>query len=151
VLEGQGDPRAVPAGTPEAHAREFAKLPVSPDDRAPVGGVGPDGLHVDRLAIGVGEDPVNCGPNRARFAASADDAVHVCFRVVQPRVEHRLEVAWLQEGGTVRRTWLSVPAKHAFRTRARMAMRREYAGRWEVQISDESGTELARLAFVIDP
>jgi hypothetical protein len=144
-----GDPRAVPPGTAPANAAIFSKLPIGPGDRPPIGGVGLNGAHVDRIATGSTADKARCGGEMETFSISEHDLVNVCIRVVHGREKEDVIVLWQKDGGTVRRGKIVVPAVHAYRTRAYLMMRKEYVGKWTVRILDLAGTELASHPFVV--
>jgi hypothetical protein len=148
-LRRDGDPREVPAGTPPANAAAFRKLPVAPADRPPLGGVGLDGVHVDRLAVGSAIERSRCRGDSGEFSISGHELVNVCLRVVHARQKEDLIVLWQKDGGTVRRGKFVVPAVHAYRTRAYLVLRKEYVGKWTVRILDQKGTELASHPFVV--
>lgn len=148
-LKRDGDPRQVPPDTAPANAAAFAKLAVGPGDRAPLGGIGRNGVHVDRIAVGSTVDKARCAGEGETFSASRHDVVNVCVRVVHARQKEDLVVLWQKDGGTVRRGKFVVPAVHAYRTRAYLVMRKEYVGKWTVRIQDLDGTELASHPFVV--
>lgn len=144
---GPKNPRAPPPGTPEAHAEALRRLPVGRADRPPVAGVGPMGLHVDRVAIGSMYDAGKCAGHETGFSATRHDRVSVCFRVVHPRTTQRVTVLWQRDGETMRRTKMTIPSAHAYRTRAFIVLREGDAGRWNVRIMSTDGIELARAGF----
>jgi hypothetical protein len=70
---------------------------------------------------------------------------------VHLRQKERLVVRWEKDGHVVRRTRLSVPPYHAYRTRAGLRLRTGYEGRWRVRIMSPSGKrELAAASFTVD-
>lgn len=148
-------PRAVglrvpPLGTPDDNAADFARLPVSPRDRAPVGAVGHGGIHVDRIALGTGHEGARCTGASDRFSIGHEGRVHACFRVVHARTPDEVTVLWQREGGTERRARLRIPAPvHGYRTRAALTLRRDYAGTWRVRVLSDGGAELAALTFTV--
>jgi hypothetical protein len=148
-IRGSGDPRAVPPDTPPANASAFRKLPVSPADLAPVGAVGNNGVHVDRIAMGAKFEKSRCEGRGDAFSAARDDRINVCFRVVHPRQKEELVVLWQKDGGTMRRGKVVVKPAHAYRTRAYLILRREYVGTWKVRILDQDGVELASHPFKV--
>lgn len=148
--EAVGDPRAVPPGTPAEIAKVFESLPASQFDRPPVGKIGTSGIHIDRISMGTEYESSRCGGRPDGFSISKRQRANVCFRVVHDRNQvEQLRVLWQKDGGTVRRTTLSVPEVHAYRTRAFLVLRKEYAGRWTVRIMSMDGIELAAHAFSV--
>jgi hypothetical protein len=147
--DSSGDPRAVPAGTPPEIAKVFEDLPATPTDRPPVGKVGKSGIHIDRISMGTEYKSGRCGGQPDGFSISKRQRANVCFRVVHDRQEEEVRVLWQRDGGTMRRSKLKVPAAHAYRTRAFLVLRKEYAGRWTVRIMSADGIELAAHAFSV--
>jgi hypothetical protein len=146
------DPRTAPAGTPPDIAATFARLPVSPADLPPVGGVGASGVHIDRIEMGASYDKGLCGGASDDFAVSRTDLVNVCIRVVHPRTEEMLSIVWQKkDGSTSRRGKIAVKPLHAYRTRAYLMVRKEYVGDWTVRILSADGVELASHDFAIAP
>ena len=139
----------MPPGTPQPNANAFRKLPVSPADLPPVGAVGKNGVHVDRIGMGAAFEKTRCAGKIDDFSVSGDDRVNVCFRVVHPRQKEELVVLWQKDGGTVRRGKVVVKPAHAYRTRAYLILRREYVGTWKVRILDQDGVELASHPFKV--
>jgi hypothetical protein len=140
----------VPPGTPPEVAKAFASLPVTQFDRPPVGKIGKSGIHVDRISVGTEYESSRCRGRSDGFSISKRQRVNVCFRVVHDRSQtEQLRVLWQRDGGTVRRTTLSVPEVHAYRTRAFLVLRKEYAGRWTVRIMSMDGIDLAEHAFSV--
>jgi Protein of unknown function (DUF2914) len=147
-----GDPRTPPTGTPADIAAVFVRLPVSPADRPPVGGVGASGVHVDRVEMGASYDKTGCGGVADRFSLAATGQVNVCLRVVHPRQEETVSIVWQKnDGSTARRGKIAIKPLHAYRTRAYLLMRKEYVGAWTVRIQSADGVELASHAFTIAP
>lgn len=147
-----GDPRTPPAGTPPEIAAVFVRLPVSPADLPPVGGVGATGVHVDRVEMGASYDKTGCGGVADRFSLAAIDRVNVCLRVVHPRQEETLSIVWSKnDNSTARRGKIAIKPMHAYRTRAYLVLRKEYVGDWTVRIMSADGVELASHAFTITP
>jgi hypothetical protein len=145
------DPREPPAGTPPEIAAVFKKLPVSPADRAPVGGVGRSGVHVDDVAVGSGYERSRCTGGDGPFSVAEVDRANVCLRVVHQRQKEDLSVVWQKRGGHARRGKIVVKPMHAYRTRAYLKLRSEYVGDWEVKIFSDDGVELARYPFTVVP
>ena len=143
--------REPPEGTSPEHAAALTRVPRSRRDRAPVGGVGDHGVHVDRIAVGPHREDELCRDQRSNLSIAADHAVQVCFRVVHERMPQRLVVHWERAGELVRRTFLSVPAAHAYRTRVWMPLtgRGNVDGSWTVIVKTETGVELARESFAV--
>ena len=144
-------PSLIPSGTPEANAKAFLSMPVGVSDGAPVAGIGVGGIHLDQLAMGTEPGRKGCGGKPDNFSVEARDQVHVCFRVIQRRVESKLKVLWQREGKTVRRSPITIKPTHAYRTRARFALRSEYIGTWTVSVVSEDGVELGRRSFTVVP
>jgi len=146
------DPRTPPPGTPPDIAAVFARLPVSPADLPPVGGVGATGVHVDRIEMGASYDKTGCGGVADRFALTATERVNVCLRVVHPRAEETVSIVWQKnDNSTSRRGKIAIKPLHAYRTRAYLLLRKEYVGDWTVRIMSADGVELASHAFTIAP
>ena len=145
------DPREPPEGTPEEIAAVFKKLPVSPADRAPVGGVGKTGIHVDDVSMGSNYDRSRCEGGDGAFSVSKDDLANVCLRFVHQREKEEVSVVWQKVDGNARRGKIVVKPLHAYRTRAYLKLRSEYVGDWEVTVFSEDGVELARYPFTVVP
>ncbi len=145
-----GDPREPPPGTPPEIAAVFRKLPVSPADRSPIGGVGATGIHIDHIAMGEFGDG-KCAGSSNRFSLRDHRRVSVCVRVVHPREKEELTVLWQKHGGSTRRSKIIVKPLHAYRTRGYLQIRKEYLGDWTVRILSTDGVELARHEFTIMP
>jgi hypothetical protein len=144
-----GDVRKPPAGTPPEHADALSRLPVAPDDRAPVGGVGKSGVHVDRISLGPVYEKGECTGGSDTVSVEERKRFNVCLRVVHPREKEEVIVLWQKDGGTVRRGKVAIPASHAYRTRAYLLLRDEYVGKWTVRVMSDDGTELASHAFTV--
>src|SRR5690606_8569774 len=143
------DPREPPPGTPPEVAEVFRKIPVSAADKAPIGGIGKSGIHVDDSQVGAGYSKGECDRIGEQFSIAEGDRVNVCVRVVHHRQKEELVVLWQKDGGTVRRGKLVVPPAHAYRTRAYLMLRGEYVGTWTVRILSEDGVELAAHPFTV--
>lgn len=144
--------RVAPPGTPPEIAATFARLPVSPADLPPIGGIGSSGVHVDRLEMGSAYDKGMCAGPIDGFSLAQTDVVNVCLRVVHPRVEELLSIVWQKnDGSTARRGKIAVKPLHAYRTRAYLMLRKEYVGDWTVKILSPEGVELAAHGFSIVP
>lgn len=143
------DNRLVPPGTLEGHAKALRKLPHASTDRAPVGGIGPAGMHIDRIAMGTGIQDGSCRGPTGNFSIRDDDHAHVCFRVVHPRIKQRVVVRWERGGKLVRRTVVPIADSHAYRTRATLPLRRTFRGEWTVRIVSTDGIELATQSFQV--
>jgi hypothetical protein len=142
-------PRIAPDGTPEAHIKALRKLPHASSDRAPLGGIGPRGMHVDRIAMGTGYESGACRGPAGKFSAREEAFAHVCFRVVHPRVQQQVRVRWERNGELVRRTLVPIGDSHAYRTRASLPLRRSFRGDWTVRIVSTDGVELAAHSFQV--
>ncbi len=145
------DPREPPPGTPPEIAAVFKKLPVSPADRAPVGGVGATGIHIDDVAMGSEYARSRCSGNSGSFSVSNDDRANVCIRVVHLRQKEELSIVWQKLEGNARRGKIVVKPLHAYRTRAYLKLRSEYVGDWVVSVYSDDGVELAQLPFSVVP
>lgn len=143
------DPRTPPFGISPEAALAFSKLPVSADDRPPIGGVGLSGIHVDRIDMGTAFERSRCEDLRHEFSISRHRRANICFRVVHKREKESLTIVWRRLGGIDRRMQMTVKPIHAYRTRAYLVLRREYVGPWAVQILSEDGVELATNNFAI--
>ncbi len=143
------DPREPPPGTPPEIAAVFRRLPVSPSDGPPIGGIGANGIHIDDLTMG--SEGSNCSGRADDFSVSARDRVGLCVRVVHPREKEELQVLWEKHGGSTRRSKMVVLPKHAYRTRGYLKLRKEYIGDWTVRILSSDGVELARHDFTVVP
>jgi hypothetical protein len=143
--------RFFPPGTLEGHAKALRRLPHASTDRAPLGGIGPQGIHVDRIAMGTRIQGGACMGPTGNFSVRDDDHAHVCFRVVHPRIEQRVVVRWERGGRLVRRTVVSIDDSHAYRTRATLPLRRKFQGEWTVRIMSTDGIELAAQTFLVGP
>ncbi len=153
-LEGVEPPqprveRSVPPGTLEGHAKALRRLPHASTDRAPLGGIGPLGMHVDRIALGTAIDDGACAGPTGKFSIREERFAHVCFRVVHPRLKQRVIVRWEQGGKLVRRTVVPIDDSHAYRTRATLPLRRKFRGDWTVRIVSTDGIELAAHSFQV--
>jgi hypothetical protein len=142
-------PRIAPDGTPEAHIKALRKLPHASSDRAPLGGIGPRGMHVDRIAMGTGYENGACKGPVGKFSEREESFAHVCFRVVHPRVRQLVRVRWERNGELVRRTLVPIEDSHAYRTRASLPLRRSFRGDWTVRIVSTDGVELAAHSFQV--
>lgn len=145
--------REPPNGTEPQYASALSKIPRSRSDRAPIGGVGVNGIHVDRIALGARGEDGRCGDATRKLSEKVDRAVQVCFRVVHQRRAQRLVVHWQHAGELIRRTFVSVPADRAYRTRAwlPLAGRGNPRGSWVAVVKTEEGIELARERFEVVP
>ncbi len=146
-----GDPREPPAGTPPEIAAAFKKIPVSPADRPPVGGVGKSGVHIDHIATGTEYERSRCTGASKSFSVGAGEQANVCLRVVHQRQKEELVVVWQKKGGNARRGKIVVKPTHAYRTRAYLKLRSEYVGEWSVKILSADGVELASRDFAVVP
>ncbi|HET6582144.1 MAG TPA: DUF2914 domain-containing protein, partial [Nannocystaceae bacterium] len=146
------NPRTPPPGTPAEAAATFAKLPVSPADLPPIGGIGRSGIHVDRIEAGSTYVKGLCGGTPDRFSLAKLERVNVCLRVVHPREEEVVSIVWQKNDlGTARRGKIAIKPLHAYRTRAYLVLRKEYVGDWTVRILSSDGVELAAHRFTIVP
>lgn len=141
--------RLVPPGTLEGNAKALRNIPHASTDRAPVGGIGPAGMHVDRIGMGTRIQDGACMGPTGKFSVREDDLAHVCFRVVHPRVKQRVVVRWERGGKLVRRTVVPIADSHAYRTRATLPLRHRFRGEWTVRIVSTDGIELAAQSFQV--
>ncbi len=140
-----------PPGSPSAGVAALRKLPKSERDRPPLSGVGVSGIHLDRLDLGSGyEDGVCQGDNRS-YSVASTKTVNVCFRAVHRRQSERVLVKWSKNGRLVRRSWIVIPAAHAYRTRAGLRLRASRVGTWSVSVESSDGIELASGDFKVTP
>ena len=148
-LLGSEDARAVPEGTPPAVAATFKRIPLTVSDHGPVSGIGESGLHVDRMSLGTVFRKNRCRKPLERYAVSSGEDISFCFRAVHRRIDETITVHWRRQGRLVRRSFVNIPAIHAYRTRAKLALRREYVGWWDVIAMAADGTEIARTRFEV--
>jgi hypothetical protein len=142
------DPRAAPPGTPPHVARVFQRLPLAIHDGPPLGAIGESGIHVDKIWLGSAYEKDGCAGEAATFSLARHSQVNVCFRVVHSRVEEAVEVEWVKDGASFRRWKVKIPDLHAYRSRAYLALRREYLGSWQARVL--SGDQaLATIAFTV--
>jgi hypothetical protein len=144
--------RTAPAGSSPEAAAELRKVPVSPEDRPPLGGIGATGIHVDRLSLGLDMSAGECTGKSSGFSVAARERVNVCFRVVHQRGRaEEILVTWQRDAGTARRVKVGVPNNHAYRTRAQLVLRPEYVGQWTVRLLASDGAELGAATFQVVP
>ncbi len=149
---GSANPRTPPPGTPADTAAIFAKIPVSPADLPPVGGIGRSGIHVDRIEMGSAYEKGLCAGLPDKFSLAKLERVNVCLRVVHLREEEVVSIVWQKNDlGTARRGKIAIKPLHAYRTRAYLVLRKEYVGDWTVRIMSSEGVELAAHRFTIVP
>jgi hypothetical protein len=142
--------RIAPPGTLEGNAKALRKIPHASTDRAPLGGIGPRGMHVDRIGMGTRIQDGACMGPTGKFSVHDDHHAHVCFRVVHPRIHgQRVIVRWERNGMLVRRTVVPIADSHAYRTRATLPLRRTFRGDWTVRIVSTDGIELAAHSFQV--
>ena len=144
---GVKNPRTAPPGTSEANAEALRKLPVARADKPPVGGVGVLGIHVDDIQVGSLYDSGRCSGHETGFSALRNDRVSVCFRIVHPRTTQQVTVLWQRGDEIMRRTKITIPAAHAYRTRAFIVLRDGDAGKWTVRVLSSDDVELALARF----
>lgn len=144
------DRREVPTGTDRAKAEAYRDLPRARSDGEPLGGIGAEALHVDRLEVGSRLRAGACEGEASHFREGRHDEVHACIRVVHRRIAQQILVRWERDGRLVRRQWLPVPSSHAYRTRASLPVSRRFAGAWTVRVFSLDGVELAQKHFRID-
>lgn len=139
--------RALPADTLRQNAEVLHKLPHSPHDRPPIGGIGAEGLHIDRITMGTSYSDGACSGPVGKFSIRKDGATNVCFRAVHRRVKQTVIVLWERNGKLMRRTFVTIGDGHGYRTRAALNLRRKYAGQWTVRVMSSDGIELASQRF----
>ncbi|MCB9717679.1 MAG: DUF2914 domain-containing protein [Myxococcales bacterium] len=145
------EPRVPPPGTSPEAAAAFERLPVSPSDRPPVGGIGATGIHVDHIAMGSRVEGGTCRGPSDDFSVTRDGNATVCVRVVHQREKEELQVLWEMQQGSTRRSKMVVQPRHAYRTRGHLKLRKEYIGDWTVKILSTDDVELARHDFTVVP
>jgi hypothetical protein len=148
---GPKNPRTAPPGTSEANAEALRKLPVARADKPPLAGVGALGIHIDEISIGSLYDAGKCSGHDTGFSAQRSDRVSACFRIVHPRTTQQVNVLWHKDGEVMRRTKMTIPSSHAYRTRAFIVLRDGDAGRWTVRVLSSDDVELAQARFVVQP
>ena len=149
VLSAQQDIRLAPRGTPAENARALRRLAIAISDGPALGEIGRSGIHIDRLEVGVGWKRSRCERAQGQFSVKEEAQVNLCFRVVHPRMDEKLMVLWQKEGKTTRRRALTVRSMHAFRTRAYLALRPEYVGKWTVKVFSPDNAELGSANFEV--
>lgn len=143
------DPALVPPGTPAANAKAFSKLAVAKGDGPPIGGIGPNGIHIDALEVGKGWEKSRCDQVGSSFTAGVDEKVNVCMRVIHPREEEELTISWERDGKVAQRSKVSVKAIHAYLTRGWLPVKQERVGKWKAVIKASDGTVLGEANFEI--
>jgi hypothetical protein len=145
------DPSLVPDGTPDENATAFFAMRKSRRDGAPVGGIGPDGIHVDSLVVGRGFSNSRCESESHAFSVETDERVNVCLRAVHAgHTEQALTVKWTRDGRGPKATRLSLHNSHAYRTRAWLPVHDDSKGDWHVSVSASDGTVLGEADFAIE-
>ena len=143
------DPSVIPPGTPTAHAKAFAKLPVAKGDGPPIGGIGPNGIHIDTLEVGKDWANSKCDQVGNVFTAGVDEKVNVCMRVIHQRVDEELTIVWSNDGKVAQRSKVQVKAIHAYLTRGWLPVKSERKGKWKASIQASDGTVLGEAEFEI--
>ncbi|MCA9694571.1 MAG: hypothetical protein KC636_33645 [Myxococcales bacterium] len=145
------DPREAPPGSSEEAARALRRLPLTIHDGPPLAGVGASGIHIDAIDLGSEySQRRGCHGERDGFSIARGDQVNVCFRVVHNREQEDVTVVWEKDGDLAkRRRGVTIPARHAYRSRAFLVLRREYAARWTVRIYSQDDVELASASFSV--
>ena len=139
----------LPADTPEAHVAAFINLPLNKRDKAPVGGVGASGIHLDELVVGKGWASSRCEDIGARFEVDTDERVNVCFRVVHPSVAETVTVEWARAGKLRSSIEVNVRPTHAYLTRAWLPVSAGRVGAWTATVKSQDGSVLGRVEFEI--
>lgn len=144
------DPSHVPAGTPAANAKAFAKLPVAKGDGPPIGGIGPSGIHLDTIEIGKGWHNSRCDQVGNVFTSGVDDKVNICMRVIHPRdLAEELTIYWEHNGKLNQRSKVAVKTIHAYLTRGWLPITPDRVGKWKASIKTADGTVLGEVSFEI--
>lgn len=143
------DPREAPQGTNPDNAEALAEIPVGRSDGPPLGGVGAGGIHIDQLAMGTSFSNGECSGPADAFSLGKDQDPTLCLRVVHLRQPQRVVVHWYRGNRLKRRSFLTVPGAHAYRTRATLSLREEYVGRWRVEVLSTDGVRLAEATFEV--
>ena len=144
------DRSLVPAGTPEANAEAFTAMRQGKHDSAPVGGIGPEGIHIDSLVVGRGFTKSRCEEATQEFVVGDDDRANVCIRVVHGGAnDQQLKVKWTRNGRGPKVTTLNLKNAHAYRTRAYLPLRHYSAGDWTVTVTAADGTVLGESKFTV--
>jgi hypothetical protein len=139
----------IPAGTPAANAKAFSKLAVAKGDGPPIGGIGPNGIHIDTLEVGKGWESSKCDQVGNVFTAGVDDKVNVCMRVIHQREDEELTILWQHEGKVAQRSKVAVKPIHAYLTRGWLPVKAERKGKWKASIQTADGTVLGEAGFEI--
>lgn len=142
-------PGLAPEGTPEEHIVAFTHLPLAKRDKAPVGGIGATGIHLDELELGRGWASSRCEELGTVFDARDDERVNLCFRVVHPREVESVTVEWARDGKLRQSIEVGVKASHAYLTRAWMPVSAGRAGDWTATVKSADGSVLGQVAFEI--
>ncbi len=142
--------RRPPDGTSKQRAKALARIPRGRRDQAPVGGIGGSGLHIDRISLGTSYSAGHCKGKEDDFPVGSRGVISLCIRAVHLRQRERVQVRWERQGRVVRRAWLTIPALHAYRTRATLRLRQGYQGHWRVRVLSNDGTELAQTTFTVE-
>lgn len=140
----------VPHGTPAENADAFTSMRKTKRDSFPVGGIGPQGIHVDSLVVGRGFSKSRCEEETNTFQIEEDDRANLCIRVVHGgAIDEQLTVKWTRDGRGPKVTKLNLRNGHAYRTRAYLPLRHYSAGNWNVTVSASDGTLLGEADFVV--
>lgn len=143
------DASHVPTGTPGEHASAFRALPVAKGDGAPIGGIGPGGIHLDDLVVGTDWEDSRCQTPQASFSVATDERVSLCLRIVHQPRDEPLTISWEREGKSPKRANLNVKGIHAYRTRAWLPVKNYYKGNWKVRVLASDETVLGEGSFEI--
>ena len=145
------DPSLLPDGTPAPNKEAFRRLPVAKGDKAPIGGAGENGLHLDELQVGRGWHKSRCDLVGQTFTVGVDDRVNICMRVIHPRGESELlMIYWERDGKLNQRSKVRVSEIHAYLTRGWLPITEARKGKWKATIKTEKGSELAAVEFEIE-
>jgi hypothetical protein len=140
----------VPADAPAEHREAFLALKQKKSDGAPVGGIGPHGIHLDALVIGRDYIDGECYPPANEFSLAEVNRVHLCLRVVHGgNIEEPLKVEWLREGGKPRASNLTLKNPHAYKTHAWHPIKKYSQGNFTVTVTTADGTVLGSKKFEV--
>ncbi|KIG17276.1 hypothetical protein DB30_03459 [Enhygromyxa salina] len=142
-------PSLLPAGTPDTHIEAFTNLRLGGKDKAPIGGVGASGIHLDELEVGKGWASSRCEQVGSEFVVDTDERVNVCFRVVHPREAEAVTLEWSRAGKVRQVIEVSVKPTHAYTTRAWMPVSAGRTGNWTATVKSEDGSVLGQISFEI--
>ena len=145
------DPANLPADTKAEHKTAFLEIPVGKGDKPPVGGVGPNGIHLSEFMVGRGWTKSRCDEAASSFSIGTDDRANVCMRVVHTAGdESQLTIKWTKEGRPPKRTKMTVKPIRAYLTRAYLPLKSYTKGAWTATVEASDGTVLAEGKFTVE-